>query len=386
MPGRSFRVARIAGIPVGISPWWLVIVALITWSLGGEYYPSVVHGIAPVTSYALGLGSVLLLFASILAHEFGHALVARRRGIEIEEIDLWLLGGVSRMTGQPQSAGDELRFALAGPAVTAVIALAFGVLALALPSSSPKLLRAVIDYQAEVNLLIMGFNLVPAFPLDGGRVARALLWRHRGDVESATQTAAGLGRAFGYLAVAAGILLTFSGAPTGLWFAVIGVFLIMASTAERLQEQVLDTLKGMRAGELMSQPAVSLPSELPLEDAQHYFARYRYTAFPVTDAAGYAVGLIRIDRLERTPRPAWAQTTVADIADRDPSLIAGEPEEVVHLLERSAFQRFGRAVVVDHAGRPSGVLSITDIERAIRASRLGTTRPRSGAWRVRPQP
>ncbi|MGZ6639344.1 MAG: site-2 protease family protein, partial [Solirubrobacteraceae bacterium] len=115
-----------------MSPLWLIIVALITWSLGAGYYPGEVHGITAPESYALGLASALLLFASILAHEFGHALVARRRGVEIEEIDLWLLGGVARMSGRPRSAGDELRFALAGPAVTAVVAAVFGALALGL--------------------------------------------------------------------------------------------------------------------------------------------------------------------------------------------------------------------------------------------------------------
>src|SRR5665213_580376 len=158
MPGRSIRIARIAGIPVGVSPWWLVIVALITWSLGASYFPEVVHDIAPGASYALGLASALLLFASILAHEFGHAIVARRHGIEVEEIDLWLLGGVARMSGRPKTAGDELRFALAGPAVTAVVAALFGALALALPASTPAALRAVVGYQAEINLLILGFN------------------------------------------------------------------------------------------------------------------------------------------------------------------------------------------------------------------------------------
>ena len=133
MPGRSIRIARIAGIPVGVSPWWLVIVALITWSLGASYFPEVLHGIAPGASYALGLASALLLFASILAHEFGHAIVARRHGIEVEEIDLWLLGGVSRMHGEAHDPSDELRYALAGPAVTALISACFGVVLLALP-------------------------------------------------------------------------------------------------------------------------------------------------------------------------------------------------------------------------------------------------------------
>jgi hypothetical protein len=214
--------------------------------------------------------------------------------VQIVEIDLWLLGGVARMSGQPKTAGDELRFALAGPAVTAVVGGLFAALALALPHSTPAALRALVDYQWQVNLLILGFNLVPAFPLDGGRVARALLWRRNGDIAAATNTAAGLGRAFGYLLIACGVLLAFGGAPGGLWFAVIGVFLVMAAGAERLQEQVVTMFTGVTAGELMSHPAVTMPSELTLAQAQRYFARYRYTAFPITDSAGLALGMTSI--------------------------------------------------------------------------------------------
>ena len=161
MPGRSVRVARIAGISVGISPLWLIVVALITWSLGAGYYPSEVHGITTAGSYALGLVSALLPFASILAHEFGHALVARRRGVHVDEIDLWRFGGAARMSGEPRTAEDELHFALTGPAVTAVVAVVFGALAMALPSSAPAALRALVSYQVQINLLILGFNLVP---------------------------------------------------------------------------------------------------------------------------------------------------------------------------------------------------------------------------------
>jgi Zn-dependent protease/predicted transcriptional regulator len=377
MPGRSIRVARIAGIPVGVSPLWLIIVALITWSLGAGYYPGAVHGITPVASYALGLASALLLFASILAHEFGHALVARRRGVEIEEIDLWLLGGVARMSGRPQNPRDELSFALAGPAVTAVIAAVFGVLALALPSSVAAALRAVIAYQAEINLLILGFNLVPAFPLDGGRVARALLWRRSGDIGEATNTAAGLGRGFGYLLIAFGVLLTFNGAPGGLWFALIGVFLVVAASAERLQQQVVTTFTGIHAEELMSQPVISIPSELTLAQAQQYFARYRYTAFPVTDTAGRAVGVLSIDRFEKRSHSDRGAMVVEELADRDPALLIGGQEDVAHLLEQPAFARIGRAAVVDDQGQPVGIVSLTDVQRAIRAARLrnGTSGP-----------
>ena len=239
MPGRSFKIARIAGIPVGINPWWLLIVALFTWVLGDSYYPSEVHGISPAASYGLGLLSILLLFASVLAHEFGHAIVARRHGIEVEEIDLWLLGGVSRLKGHPREAGDELRFAVAGPVVTAVIAAVFGAVALALPASAPAALRAVVGYQVYVNLVLLVFNLVPAFPLDGGRIARGLLWRRRHDLTSATRTAAAIGRAFGWLMIVLGALAFLEGAVGGLMLALIGGFVVIAAGAEEAQEQVL---------------------------------------------------------------------------------------------------------------------------------------------------
>lgn len=383
MPGRSIRVARIAGIPVGISPLWLIIVVLITWSLGEGYYPGAIHGITPAAAYGLGLLSTLLLFASILAHEFGHAIVARRRGVEIEGIDLWLLGGMAKMRGRPHTAGDELRFALAGPAVTAAISALFGALALTLPSSTPAAIRAVVDYQAEVNLLILGFNLVPAFPLDGGRVARAFMWLRTGDIGKATDTAAGLGRAFGYLLIGVGVLFWLNGAPGGLWFAVIGFFLVAAAKAERVQEQVLETFAGIRVRDLMSTPAVTLPGRMSLDEAQRYFREYRYTAFPVVDDTGCATGLLSITQLEQTPHSGWYLTRVETVADQDPALLVDELDEVTHLLERPGFQRVGRAAVLDQERRPVGLLSLTDVERALRATQFG--RARSGTTRLAPR-
>ncbi|HEX8975413.1 MAG TPA: site-2 protease family protein [Solirubrobacteraceae bacterium] len=371
MPGRSLKVARIAGIPVGISPWWVVIVALITWSLGAGYYPVEVKGITPTASYGLGLASVLLLFASILAHEFGHALVARRGGVQIEEIDLWLLGGVSRMRGQPRAPGDELAFALAGPAVTAVVAAVFGMVWLLLPSSAPSWLHALIVYETEVNGLILAFNLIPAFPLDGGRIARALLWRRGGDISRATESAAGLGRVFGYLMVTLGLVITFEGAFGGLWIALIGMFLVAAANAERLQQEVLTEFTGVLAGDLMSHPAVSISEDATLVDAQEQFARYRYTAFPVIDRDGRAIGVLSIKQLERTSRSRWRLETTGELAERDKALLVGEQEDVAHLLGEPAFAHVGRAAVIDRAGRPVGLLSITDVQRAIRARELG---------------
>jgi CBS domain-containing protein len=231
--------------------------------------------------------------------------------------------------------------------------------------------RALVGYQAEINALILAFNLMPAFPLDGGRVARALLWRRSGDLASATDAAAALGRVFGYGLIALGVLSTFSGALAGLWFAVIGFFLVSAAGAEQLQEQVETAFKGVAARELMSHPVVSLPNDLSLaEAASRYFATYRYTAFPVVDADGRAVGLLTIGQLEPALRQRHPVALVGELADRDSALLVAEHEDVADLLARPAFARVGRAVVVDRARRPVGIVSLTDVQRAMRAARL----------------
>lgn len=376
MPGRSYRIARIAGIPVGVSPWWLVIVGLITWSLGADYFPEVVDHIAPATSYLLGLASALLLFASILAHEFGHALVARRHGIEVQEIDLWLLGGVSKMRDEAHDPSAELRYAIAGPAVTAVVAILFGALALALPKSSPQILTALVDYQVLVNCLILGFNLLPAFPLDGGRVLRSLLWRRSGDVERSTATAASVGRGFGYVMVGLGLLELFAGSAAGLWLAIVGMFLVAASGAQAVGAQVQAAFTGVSAGELMSTPVVCVPGDISLERAaSEYFLPYRFTAFPVVDADGRFQGVIAAGRFAQVPAQERPERSVAQVADHDPELAIGEQEDVASLLTRPAFARVGRAAVVDSAEVPIGLVSITDVERTLRARRLAGVRP-----------
>ncbi|MFI4984615.1 MAG: site-2 protease family protein [Solirubrobacterales bacterium] len=372
MSPRSFRIARIAGIPVGVSPWWLVIVALITWSLGSSYFPEQVHGISSTASYALGLASALLLFASILAHEFGHALVARRHGIEVEEIDLWLLGGVSHMRGEAHDPVDELRYALAGPAVTAAIAAMFALAALLLPASTPAVVRALVEYQVLINALILVFNLLPAFPLDGGRVLRSLLWRRSGDIGKSTDTAASVGRGFGYLMIFLGGLEFLGGAPGGLWLALIGFFVVMAAGAQAVSARVQAALSGVHARELMSTPVVSIPQRTTTAQAvADFFVPYRYTSFPVVDDHGIVIGVVGLEQIEALASEQRAARPVVEIAERDPGLIVGGEEDVSRVLERPVFARFGRAVVVDEGGRPVGLISITDVQRALRASRLG---------------
>jgi Zn-dependent protease len=368
---RSVRIGRIGGIPIGIQPLWLLIVVLISWSLGAVYYPDQAPGIAPVAAYSLGLLSALLLFASILLHELGHAVVARRHGVEIEEIDLWLLGGVARMSGYPKAAGDELRFALAGPAVTLAIAIVFGLIDLALPSSTPQALTAVISYQAFINAVILVFNLLPAFPLDGGRVTRALIWQWTGDLSRATAMAASIGRGLGYGMIGLGVFATLAGAFGGLWLALIGFFVVAAAKAEEGGLRIRTAFSGREAHNLMAFPAVSVPAATSVADAvDEYFVPRRFNAFPVLDGERL-LGLIDRAAVERVPAARRADTTVGEVALREPSLIVEESQDVAELLERPAFRRVGRAIVTTRDGRP-GILSITDVEQVLRALELAS--------------
>jgi Zn-dependent protease/CBS domain-containing protein len=369
MFGKGVGIGRLAGIPISVHPLWLVILALITWSLGDSYYPDEVPGIDPAPAYALGLASALLLFASILLHELGHAVVARRYGVEVEEIQLWLLGGVAKMKETAHRPEEELRFAIAGPAVTFAIVLVFRLANAALPASAPDALEALLAYQALVNSLILIFNLLPAFPLDGGRVLRAFLWGRSGDIDRATVTAARVGRGFAYGLIALGFLGAFGGAPGALWFGLIGIFLILAGQAEEAGVRLKSTFRGLGLRRVMAVPAATLDADSSVAEAtRDSFAALGYHAFPVVEG-GRAIGLLSIDQIEALPAPKRETTCVGDVADRDPSVFVDEDVSIEELMASGGFQRYRRAVVRCRDGE-IGILSATAIDRALRARRM----------------
>ncbi|MGA6949212.1 MAG: site-2 protease family protein [Solirubrobacterales bacterium] len=369
MFGGDLKIGRLAGIPISIHPLWLVIVALITWSLGSTYYPDQVSGIAPLAAYGLGLASALLLFASILLHELGHAVVARRYGVEIEGIELWLLGGVAKMKGAAHQASEELRFALAGPAVTVVIASVFWLATAAMPASTPDAVTALLAYQALINTAILVFNMLPAFPLDGGRVLRGILWQRTGDFERATTRAARVGRGFGFGMVGLGVLGVFAGAPGLLWLSLIGLFLIFAGKAEESAVALQSTFKGLGLRRVMAVPAATLDADTLVANAlRDSFAPLGYHAFPVVDGR-VPVGILDIDQVEALPAKERVTTRVGDLADRDPSVFVDDDVTIDQLLANPAFRRHRRAVVRGKDGE-IGLLSATAIERAVRARRM----------------
>jgi CBS domain-containing protein len=276
------------------------------------------------------------------------------------------------MKGYPKTAGDELRFALAGPAVTLAIGAIFWVIALALPSSSPSALRAVAEYQAFINTAILGFNLLPAFPLDGGRVARALIWGRIGDLTRATAVAASIGRGFGWGMIGLGLLSAAAGALGGIWLGIVGFFVIAAAKAEEGGLRVRTAFAGREAGRCMSFPAVTVPAAASVEDAvEDFFVKHRYSSFPVLDGERL-IGLIDLAAVQRVPEARRADTAAAEVALHDDELVVDEHQDVAELLERPAFQRVGRAVVTTTKGGV-GILSITDVNRALRALDLHRT-------------
>jgi Zn-dependent protease len=227
----SFRIGRIAGIEIGANWSWLIVFGLIVWSLDGQVFPATDPGLARRTYLAMALVAAGLFYVSLLLHELGHALQARREGIRIQGITLWLFGGVARLAGPIPSAGAEFRVAIAGPLVSLVLGGLFSALAALL--ALPRPVDGVLAWLGYTNLILLVFNLIPALPLDGGRVLRSALWRRSGDLLRATSTAVRIGRGLALLLVAAGgLLLVVQGTISGLWLVFVGVFLLQAASAE----------------------------------------------------------------------------------------------------------------------------------------------------------
>ena len=364
----SFTLGRIAGISFGLNWSWLVVFALIVWTLATGIFPQTNPGFSDGAYVAIALVAALLFFTSLLLHEFGHALQAKREGMEIEGITLWLFGGVAKFKGMFPSAGAEFRIAVAGP----LVSLALGVLFVLIGwlAGTPEAVDAVAAWLGYINLSLLVFNLLPALPLDGGRVLRSLLWRARGDFGWATRVAATVGRGFGYLMIGGGVfLLIFEGAFSGAWLAFLGWFLLMAAAAEDRHLLAQRALGGLRVRDLMVGDPVTTRADATLgEFMDDIVSRTRYTAYPVTDN-GSAVGLLPFRCVAEIPRREWDTRSVRDcMIPRDEVPVVGPDEELMHAAEELAESDLHRALVLD-GERLVGLLSITDVARALEMRR-----------------
>jgi Zn-dependent protease/CBS domain-containing protein len=369
----TFSLGRIAGIRIGVNISVLVIVLIIAGGLALGRFPLELPGRSTLAYVAAGLAAALAFLVSLLGHELAHALVARRNGIEVEGITLWLLGGVARLKGGARGPGAEFRIAGAGPLTSLVLGVLFGGGAmLATAAGADGLPVAVLAYLAGINVLLAVFNLVPAAPLDGGRLLRALLWRLRGDPWSSAVTAARAGRFFGFALIALGFLQVVTGRGLGgLWLALVGLFLVNAATAEEQHAQVSGRLGGLPVSAVMSSPALTADPDLTVERFLHEVALVqRFSTYPLVDASGAPAGLVPLNRLRAVPPSARATTRLRDIACAAAEIPVARPDEpLTDLLPRLEGCTDGRAVILDQ-GRVVGVVSPTDIARTLQLADL----------------
>jgi Zn-dependent protease/CBS domain-containing protein len=361
----TITLGRIGGVAVGVNWTWLIVFGLIVWSLAAGVFPTTNPGLGAGVYVAMAVVASLLFFTSILLHELGHATQAKREGMQIEGITLWVFGGVARFSGMFPSAGAEFRIAIAGPLVTTAIA------ALLLPAATllplPSAVDGVVAWLGRINLLLLAFNMLPAFPLDGGRVLRSTLWRWKGDFAWATHAAGLVGRGFGQLMIAFGVATTLLlGAPGGIWLALIGWFLIVAARAETQMVAMREAFEGLQVRDIMVPEPLVLPADATIRAiVERTFPPRRYTAYPVVDGTGLTAGLLPFHRLATVAEDRWDDVHVRDVMVPIGQAIALKGEDglgdaVAKLVQTD----IGRGLVMSD-GRLEGLLSITDAQRLL---------------------
>jgi Zn-dependent protease len=375
--GRSIQLARVFGVRIGVDASWFVVLFLIIWSLSGSYgalFPG-----DDTLPFVLATVSALLFFTSVVLHELGHAWVAMRGGIRITGIDLWLFGGVAKMSRDTDSAGLEFKVAVAGPLVTLLISVAclVGVSAgggveafrglAGLTSEGYGPVDVVLAYLCLINVLLLVFNLIPGFPLDGGRIARAVAWKVTGDRARATRFAAALGRGFSFILAGLGIYLLLRGVlVSGLWLVFIALFLGQAARSAVLQARVTAPLQDLRVSDVMDAEPVVVPGAAPLERVEEeFFLRYGWSWFPVVDAGGRLLGILTRTALEAVPHEEWPDRRASDTAAFEDDAAVGLDEPVEALLAFDGLRRLGALLAVDGDGTLRGIVTLQQVRRAL---------------------
>ncbi len=376
MFGTSWRVGRIAGIEVRVDSSWVVIALLITYSMylrASILYPELSGGGA----VALGILATVLFFGSVLVHELAHAVVSQARGIRVQDITLFLFGGATRARVESRGPGDEFLIALVGPLTSGILAGLFGIAAGLGDDVLSRPLVGTLGYLAWVNLLLAGFNLVPGFPLDGGRLLRSAIWKATGSIGRATRVASLSGQAVGWLLVAGGVAYLLAGnLAGGIWFAFIGWFLVQAARSSYQELQLRDMLRGVEAEDVMAGDLLRIPPDLSLQDAvDDYFMRYDHGAFPV-DEHGRTVGLLTLRGVRRVPREQWSTRRVRDhMVPLGDQVVVAPHARMDDVLGKLQDGEAGRVLVVQD-GEVVGIITPTDLTRWLRRWRALDSRAR----------
>jgi Zn-dependent protease/CBS domain-containing protein len=366
MFGTSWRVAKIAGIEVRIDSSWAVIALLITYSMYlrlSILYPELSGGGA----VGLAIVSAVLFFGSVLVHELAHALVAQARGIRVQDITLFLFGGATRARVESRGPGDEFLIALVGPLTSGLLAGLFGIVAGLSSDLLSRPLAGTFGYLAWTNLLLAAFNLVPGFPLDGGRLLRSAIWKTTGSLPRATRIASLAGQGVGWLLVAAGVAWLLAGdLAGGIWFAFIGWFLVQAARSSYHELQLQQLLRGVEAEDVMAADLRRIPPELSLQDAvDGYFMRYDHSAFPVEEQ-GRTIGLLTLRALRRVPREQWPTRRVRDhMVPLGDQVVVAPDARMDGVLGKLQDGEANRVLVVQD-GEVVGIITPSDLTRWLR--------------------
>ncbi len=375
---RNFQLARIFGIRIGVGISWFVILALFI-ALLTPYFHEALGG-SQSTAYLVTVVIVLSFFASLIMHELGHALVARRDGVPVVGIELWALGGITR-TGPMPRPGVELRVAAAGPLVTLAVALAgtaLGALAasshhffaVAVGSGGVVTTPAVVclSWLVTLNVLVLILNLIPAFPLDGAQIVHAILWWRTDDRNYATRVVGRMGQGFGVLLGAAGLgVLVALHDISGVWLAFIGLFVYQSATGAVLQGTVNQRIQRLKVADVMDTEPVTIPAETGLLDAQeHFFLRYRWPWFAVVDPARHFLGVVRSDRVDAEIAAGRPALPVSDVLEENLAIRIEQDQPLESLLRSEGLGRLGAMVAVDDDGVLRGVVTVAQIRQALR--------------------
>jgi Zn-dependent protease/predicted transcriptional regulator len=353
---------RLFGFPVRLDVSWFIVAVVIAWSLAAGLFPARVPGLPAATYWAMGIVGTIALFGSIILHEFAHAFVARRQGIPMRGITLFIFGGVAEMGDEPSSARAEFLMAVAGPLASFLIAALCFLVASAAHGSWPLPVTGVIAYLAFINALLAAFNLLPAFPLDGGRIFRAALWAWKRDLRWATQVAARVGSGFSVGFMFLGVLTLFRGDFIGgLWWFLIGMFLRRASTASYEQVLLRRAFEGEPVRRFMTaQPVTVLPGLSIADLVESYVYHYHHKLFPVTEN-GRLLGCVTTREVETVPREEWSRRTVGSVTRpcSPENSIAPETDALQALATMRGTGRARLMVVAD--GRLVGIVTLKDL-------------------------
>ncbi|AFY48591.1 Zn-dependent protease [Nostoc sp. PCC 7524] len=360
---QGFRLGTIFGFEIRIDLSWLIIFFLVLWTLSAGLFPENYPGLSNATYFGMGIVATLLFFISLLAHELSHSFVARAKGIPVEGITLFIFGGVSRTRMDAETPGDEFQIAGIGPLVSVVLAALFGLLwYVGRNAGWSVVVNGVTSYLASINLALAIFNMLPGFPLDGGRVFRSLIWKYTGNLKKATQVATTGGKWLGYVLIALGLLQMFGGAILGgLWFILIGWFLYNAAAASYDEILLRSSLEGVRAREVMTPYPETVNADLTLQElVDKYFLSRRYQSFPVIQD-DHPIGIITLNQVKDIPRQEWMHRTVQETMIPSEQGITARPEEQMSQVLQKMQDSGVRRVLVTQNGLLQGIITANDI-------------------------